>query len=128
MALVGTAIHVGDVERSVGFYREALGLADGGRWAHDDIVEVMLRPADGPESPVLIIVGGKPASKSTEFAGRLMFAAPDARAVCERIRANGGTVDQEPPDDASAGGYVIAIGRDPDGVVLEIIQTEAAPT
>jgi catechol 2,3-dioxygenase-like lactoylglutathione lyase family enzyme len=121
-SLVGTAIHVADVERSVAFYRDALGLADGGRWAHDDIVEVMLRPENGPESPVLILVGGKPATRRAEFSGRLMFASPNARDVCERIQASGGSVDQEPPADATGGSYVIAMGRDPDGIVLEIIQ------
>ena len=77
-SLVGTAIHIADVDRSVAFYRDALGLFDGGRWEHEGIVEVMLRPENGPESPVLILVGGKQAAAG-EFAGRLMFAAPNAR-------------------------------------------------
>ncbi len=118
-----TMIRVGDLERSIKFYTELLGMKE-------------LRRRDVPDGKyTLAFVGyeGDPAEVELTYNygvdkyeqgsafGHLAVAVPDAAAACERIRASGGKVTRE-AGPVKFGTTVIAFVEDPDGYKIELIE------
>ena len=125
MRLLHTMIRVGDLDKSIAFYTEALGME-------------LIRRHDYPEGKfTLAFVGfGDEESNSvielthnwdtssydlgTGF-GHIAIGAPDIAAACERVREYGGQVTRE-PGPMKHGTTVIAFVKDPDGYVIEFIE------
>ena len=125
MRLLHTMLRVGDLERSLAFYTEVMGMR-------------LLRRQDYPEGRfTLAFVGyGDEAAHTvlelthnwdtasytlgTGF-GHLAIAVADAAAACEAIRARGGKVVRE-AGPMKHGTTVIAFVEDPDGYRIELIQ------
>jgi lactoylglutathione lyase len=118
-----TMIRVGDLERSIKFYTELLGMKE-------------LRRRDVPDGKyTLAFVGyeGDPAEVELTYNygvdkyeqgsafGHLAVAVPDAAAACDRIRASGGKVTRE-AGPVKFGTTVIAFVEDPDGYKIELIE------
>ena len=125
MRLLHTMIRVGDLERSIAFYTEVLGMH-------------VLRRRDYPEGKfTLAFVGYGDESEGAvielthnwEVAsyelgngfGHIAIAVDDIRQACERIRAQGGVITRE-PGPMKHGTTVIAFIRDPDGYAIELIE------
>ncbi len=125
MRLLHTMIRVGDLERSIAFYTEALGMK-------------LLRRQDYPEGRfTLAFVGyGDEATDavielthnwdtaSYELGagfGHIAIAAADIAAACDRVREHGGRVTRE-PGPMKHGSTVIAFVKDPDGYTIEFIE------
>ncbi|MFI5047965.1 MAG: VOC family protein [Acidimicrobiia bacterium] len=131
-SLVGTAINVVDIERSVAFYTDVLGMVESGRWEHGDgekVVEVLLRTPDRPDGAILVLAAGvhrAAGPPSVDSFGRLMVSVPDVDAVCDRVRSCGGSIEREPS--GIDGGVSIAMVRDPDGVMWELIASTGSST
>jgi len=53
---------------------------------------------------------------------KLVFYVTDPAGVAERLRAAGGEITHPPAPNAAMGGAIIAMGKDPDGYVVELIQ------
>jgi len=124
MRLLHTMIRVGDLERSIGFYTEVLGMQ-------------LLRRKDYPQGEfTLAFVGyGDEASHSvieltynwgvdryelgTGF-GHLAIEVDDVFAAAEAIRARGGKIIRE-PGPMNAGTTLIAFVEDPDGYPIELL-------
>jgi lactoylglutathione lyase len=118
-----TMIRVGDLERSIKFYTELLGMKE-------------LRRRDVPDGKyTLAFVGyeGDPAEveltynygvekyeQGTAF-GHLAVAVPNAAEACDRIRKSGGKVTRE-AGPVKFGTTVIAFVEDPDGYKIELIE------
>ena len=128
MRILHTMLRVGDLQRSVRFYTEVLGMK-------------LLRTTDRPEQKYsLAFVGYDSEARSAVLEltynygvssyemggafGHIAVAVPDAAAACERIRAAGGTVTRE-AGPVKGGTTVIAFVQDPDGYKIELIQTAA---
>ena len=125
MRLLHTMLRVGDLERSLAFYTEVMGMR-------------LLRRQDYPEGRfTLAFVGyGDEAAHTvlelthnwdtasytlgTGF-GHLAIAVADAAAACEAIRERGGKVVRE-AGPMKHGTTVIAFVEDPDGYRIELIQ------
>jgi lactoylglutathione lyase len=122
-------LRVGDMKRSVSFYTELLGMK-------------LLRTTDRPEqkySLAFVGYGANPEHAEIELTenhgvdhyelgsayGHIAIAVPDARAACERIRANGGAVTRE-AGPVKGGTTVIAFVTDPDGYKIELIERSDA--
>jgi lactoylglutathione lyase len=118
-----TMIRVGDLDRSVKFYTELLGMKE-------------LRRRDVPDGKyTLVFVGyeGDPAEVELTYNygvekyeqgsafGHLAVAVPDAADACERIRKSGGKVTRE-AGPVKFGTTVIAFVEDPDGYKIELIE------
>ncbi len=118
-----TMIRVGDLERSIKFYTELLGMKE-------------LRRRDVPDGKyTLAFVGyeGDPAEVELTYNygvekyeqgsafGHLAVAVPSAAEACERIRASGGKVTRE-AGPVKFGTTVIAFVEDPDGYKIELIE------
>ena len=127
MRILHTMLRVGDMERSVKFYTEVLGMK-------------LLRTTDRPEQKYsLAFVGYDDEKRSavleltynygveryelgTAF-GHVAIGVPDVAAACERVRKAGGRVTRE-PGPVKGGSSVIAFVEDPDGYKLEFIETK----
>ena len=125
MRLLHTMLRVGNLQRSIDFYTQVLGMQ-------------LLRTSENPEYKYsLAFVGyeGNPAQAEIELTynwdtesyelgtayGHIALGVPDARAACERIKAAGGHVTRE-AGPVKGGSTVIAFVTDPDGYKIELIE------
>ena len=125
MRLLHTMLRVGDLQRSVRFYTEVLGMK-------------LLRTTDRPEQKYsLAFVGYDNEERSAVLEltynygvdkydlgsafGHVALEIPDVRKACEAVRAKGGKVTRE-AGPVKGGTTVIAFVEDPDGYKIEFIQ------
>ena len=127
MRILHTMLRVGNMERSVKFYTDVLGMK-------------LLRTTDRPEQKYsLAFVGYDDEKRSAVLEltynygveryelgsafGHVAIGVPDVAAACERVRKAGGRVTRE-PGPVKGGSSVIAFVEDPDGYKLEFIETK----
>lgn len=122
-----TMIRVGDLERSVKFYTNLLGMKE-------------LRRRDVPDGKYTLAFlgygeGNKEGQAEIELTynygvekyelgnafGHLAVGVPDVKAACEAVRAGGGKVTRE-AGPVKFGTTVIAFVEDPDGYKIELIE------
>lgn len=125
MRILHTMLRVGDLERSIAFYTEVLGMR-------------LLRKKDYPEGRfTLAFVGYQDESEGPAIElthnwdterydlgdgyGHIALAVDDAKAACDAIRARGGKVVRE-AGPMKHGTTVIAFVEDPDGYKVELIE------
>jgi lactoylglutathione lyase len=125
MKLLHTMLRVGDLQRSVSFYTDVLGMK-------------LLRTTDRPEQKYsLAFVGYEAEDRAavleltynygveryelgTAF-GHIAIEVPDAKKACLEVRKHGGKVTRE-PGPVKGGSSVIAFVEDPDGYKIEFIE------
>ena len=129
MRIIHTMLRVGDLERSIAFYTEVLGMALVRR---TDLPEqtytlaFMGVPDDphGPEIELTYNYGVARYDVGTGY-GHIAVAVPDAAAACAAARAaapkHGGKVTRE-AGPVKGGTSVIAFLEDPDGYKIELIE------
>lgn len=125
MRILHTMLRVGDLDRSLAFYTEVLGMR-------------VLRRKDYPEGKfTLAFVGyeeedqgavieltynwGVDSYELGDAFGHIAIAVDDAAAACAQIRARGGKVLRE-AGPMKHGTTVIAFVEDPDGYRIELIE------
>ncbi len=125
MRLLHTMLRVGNLQRSIDFYTQVLGMQ-------------LLRRSENPEYKYsLAFVGyeGNPAQAEIELTynhgidsydmgtayGHIALGVPDAYAAVDKIKAAGGNVTRE-AGPVKGGSTVIAFVTDPDGYKIELIQ------
>jgi len=128
MRLLHTMLRVGDLERSLAFYTEVLGMK-------------LLRRKDYPDGKfTLAFVGYQPESEGAVLElthnwdtssyelgngyGHIALEVDDAYAACEKIKQKGGRVVRE-AGPMKHGKTVIAFVEDPDGYKVELIQADS---
>jgi len=125
MRILHTMLRVGDMQRSVNFYTQVLGMK-------------VLRTTDRPDQKYsLSFVGYDDEERAsvleltynygveryelgTAF-GHIAIGVPDVKGACERVRRNGGKVTRE-AGPVKGGTTVIAFVEDPDGYKIEFIE------
>jgi len=131
MRILHTMLRVGDLQRSIRFYTEVLGMK-------------LLRTTDRPELKyTLAFVGFDDESRQaaleltynygveryelgTAF-GHVAIEVPSAAGACEAVRGKGGKVTRE-AGPVKGGTTVIAFVEDPDGYKIELIERPLAST
>lgn len=125
MRLLHTMIRVGDLNRSIQFYTEVLGMR-------------LLRQKDYPEGRfTLAFVGYGEESETAVIElthnwdtdhydlgngyGHIALGVADIYQICEQIRERGGIITRE-PGPMKHGTTVIAFVKDPDGYSIELIE------
>ncbi len=125
MRLIHTMLRVGNLQRSIDFYTQVLGMK-------------LLRTSDNPEykyTLAFVGYGSNPDHAELELTynygvdhydmgtayGHIALAVPDASAACNKIRAAGGQVTRE-AGPVKGGTLVIAFVTDPDGYKIELIE------
>lgn len=126
MRILHTMIRVGDLNKSIDFYTQIFGMQ-------------LLRRKDYPEGKfTLAFVGYGDEQHNTVIElthnwdtpgydlgngfGHIAIAVDDAYKACDEIAAKGGNVVR-PAGPMKHGGGVIAFVKDPDGYMIELIQT-----
>lgn len=125
MRFLHTMLRVGDLQRSIDFYTNVLGMQ-------------LLRKSENPEykyTLAFVGFGGNPDQAEIELTynwgvdsyemgtayGHIALGVPDAYAACARIREAGGNVTRE-AGPVKGGRTIIAFVTDPDGYKIELIQ------
>jgi lactoylglutathione lyase len=125
MRILHTMLRVGELERSLRFYTEVLGMR-------------LLRTTDRPEQKyTLAFVGYGAESEHAVLEltynygvgkydlgtgyGHIALEVPDAAAACAAVRSKGGNVTRE-AGPVKGGSTVIAFVEDPDGYKIELIE------
>ena len=128
MRLLHTMLRVGDLQRSVRFYTEALGMK-------------LLRTTERPEQKYsLAFVGYDTEDKTAVLEltynhgvskyelggafGHVAVGVADVKKACDKVRTLGGKVTRE-PGPVKGGTSVIAFVEDPDGYKIEFIESRA---
>jgi lactoylglutathione lyase len=123
--MLHTMLRVGNMERSVKFYTEVMGMK-------------LLRSTDRPEQKytlALVGYGSEDTQSVIELTynygvdkyelgnafGHLAIEVPDAYKACDAVKAKGGIVSRE-AGPVKGGSTVIAFVQDPDGYKIELIQ------
>ena len=118
-------LRVGNLERSIEFYTQVLGMT-------------LIRRSENPEykySLAFVGYGSNPDHAELELTynhgvekyemgtayGHIALGVPDAYAACDKIRAAGGQVTRE-AGPVKGGSTVIAFVTDPDGYKVELIE------
>ena len=117
-----TMIRVGDLDRSVKFYTQVLGMKETRRRDVPDgkYTLAFVGFGDGPEVELTYNYGVEKYVQGTAF-GHLAISVPDAAAACAAIKAAGGKVTRE-AGPVKHGTTVIAFVEDPDGYKIELIE------
>jgi lactoylglutathione lyase len=129
MRLLHTMLRVGDLERSVKFYTEVLGMK-------------LLRTTDRPEQKYTLAFVGYDTEDRTAVLeltynygtrqydlgsayGHIAIEMPDVAKACAAVKAKGGKVTRE-AGPVKGGTTVIAFVEDPDGYKIEFIERKGA--
>ena len=117
-----TMIRVGDLDRSVKFYTQVLGMKETRRRDVPDgkYTLAFVGFGDGPEVELTYNYGVEKYEQGSAF-GHLAISVPDAAAACAAIKAAGGKVTRE-AGPVKHGTTVIAFVEDPDGYKIELIE------
>lgn len=125
MRMLHTMLRVGNLERSLAFYTEVLGMT-------------LLRQSENPEYKyTLAFVGYGDESENTVLEltynwgtdsydlgnayGHIALEVDNVYEACDKIRAKGGVISRE-PGPVKGGTTEIAFVRDPDNYAIELIQ------
>jgi lactoylglutathione lyase len=125
MRILHTMLRVGDLQRSIDFYTNVLGMK-------------LLRTSDNPEYKYKLAFlgyGSNPEHAELELTynygvdkyemgtayGHIALSADDIYKVCDDVRAKGGNITRE-PGPVKGGSTVIAFITDPDGYKIELIE------
>ena len=128
MQLLHTMLRVGDLQRSIDFYTNVIGME-------------LLRTTERPEqkySLAFVAFGGGTRNGEAELEltynhgvseydlgsayGHIALGVESVAQTCDRIRAAGGKITRE-PGPVKGGKTVIAFVEDPDGYKIELIET-----
>lgn len=129
MRLLHTMLRVGNLQRSIEFYTNVLGMT-------------LLRTSENPEYKYsLAFVGYGPETEEAVIEltynwgtesydlgnayGHIALSVDNAAEACESIRLNGGNVTRE-AGPVKGGSTVIAFVEDPDGYKIELIESKDA--
>mgnify|MGYP006279794333 CR=1 FL=1 len=125
MRILHTMLRVGNLQRSIDFYTQVLGMS-------------LLRTTENPAykySLAFLGYGRNPEHAELELTynwgvdhyemgsayGHIALGVPDVHAACDKIRSAGGTITRE-PGPVKGGTTVIAFVTDPDGYKIELIE------
>lgn len=125
MRILHTMLRVGNLDRSIEFYTDVLGMR-------------LLRRKDYPEGRFTLAFVGyqdEAAGAVLELThnwdthsyelgtgyGHVALAVADVYAACERIRAKGGKITRE-PGPMKHGSSILAFVEDPDGYKIELLE------
>jgi len=123
--ILHTMLRVGDLDRSLAFYTDVLGMRELRRQDYPDgrFTLAFVGYQSEAEGAVLELTHNwdTPAYELGNAYGHIALEVDDAYAACERTRARGGKVVRE-AGPMKHGSTVIAFVEDPDGYKVELIQ------
>lgn len=127
MRILHTMLRVGDLDRSIAFYREVLGMQLKSRqdYPGGQFTLAFVGFEQDPVEIELTYNWGQTGYALGDAFGHIALEVDDAAAACERVRARGGKVVRE-AGPMKHGSTVIAFVEDPDGYRIEFIERRSA--
>ena len=124
MRILHTMLRVGDLERSIAFYSNVLGMQLLRRkdYPAGEFTLAFIGYGDETDQTVLELTynwGVDQYELGTAF-GHIALEVPDVYAACDKMRAAGGKIIRE-AGPMNAGTTIIAFLEDPDGYQIELI-------
>ncbi len=120
--LGAVGIGVKNLEASVAFYSDVLGLQVTRRFELGDLNEVVLGFPGGVGTSVVLMNWPNDAARRYDGGDvKLVFYVQDPAAVLARIRARGGRIEREAAPIEALNGTVVGLGRDLDNYVVELV-------
>ncbi|UXI69047.1 VOC family protein [Tahibacter amnicola] len=119
MRYLHTMVRVRDLDASLRFFCDALGLHETRRkeYPQGRFTLVFLAASESPEAEVELTYNWDPEDYGTaRNFGHLAFAVDDIYAACERLQAQGVTINRPPRDGR------MAFVRSPDLISIELLQ------
>ena len=128
MRILHTMLRVGDLERSLTFYRDVLGMQLLSRkdYPEGKFTLAFVGYGKNPEHAEIELThnwGVESYEPGTAF-GHVALGVDDIYGTCERIRAAGGKITRE-AGPMKHGTTVIAFVQDPDGYKIELIEEKS---
>ena len=128
MKYLHTMVRVHDLDASMKFYRDALGLVEVKRSEHEAgrFTLVYLAAPGDEDAQVELTYNWPDADGKAEVYtggrnfGHLAYAVPDIYAACRRFQEHGVTINRPPRDGR------MAFVRSPDGISIELLQAGPA--
>jgi lactoylglutathione lyase len=125
MRFLHTMLRVGNLDQSIAFYRDVMGMTLFSRrdFPEGKFTLAFVGYARNPEQAEIELTFNWDTSSyeiGTGY-GHVALGVDDIHAVCERIRAAGGKITRE-PGPMKHGTTVIAFVQDPDGYKIELIE------
>jgi len=124
MRLLHTMLRVGDLEKSLAFYQQVLGMQLLSRKDYPDgkFTLAFVGFGKNPEQAEIELTHnwGVSAYEIGTAYGHIALGVSDIYGVCEKIRAAGGKITRE-PGPMKHGTTLIAFVQDPDGYKIELI-------
>jgi lactoylglutathione lyase len=118
-------LRVGDLERSIGFYRDVLGMQLISRkdYPEGKFTLAFVGYGKNPEQAEIELTHnwGVDSYQLGDAYGHIALGVDDIYGTCEKIRAAGGKITRE-PGPMKHGTTVIAFVVDPDGYKVELIE------
>lgn len=128
MRILHTMLRVGDLERSISFYTEVLGMKLLRRKDYPDGEFTLAFIGYGPESDNTVIElthnWGTDSYELGEGYGHIALEVDDVYQATEQIRGRGGKIIRD-AGPMNAGTTIIAFVEDPDGYQVELIGRKA---
>jgi lactoylglutathione lyase len=125
MRLLHVMLRVGDLDRSIAFYTDVLGMTLLRRKDYAEGRFTLAFLGYGPESEATVLElthnWDTPAYELGTAYGHLALGVDDIHGACDHIAERGGRVVR-PPGPMKHGSTVIAFIEDPDGYKVELIQ------
>ncbi|SHO58215.1 lactoylglutathione lyase [Vibrio quintilis] len=127
--ILHTMLRVGDLDRSIGFYTQVMGMKLLRKSENTEYKYTLAFLGYGDESEGAVIEltynWGVSEYDLGNAYGHIAIGADDIYATCEAIKASGGNVTRE-PGPVKGGTTHIAFIKDPDGYMVELIQNRQA--
>jgi lactoylglutathione lyase len=128
MRILHTMLRVGDLDRSIAFYRDILGMELISRKDYPDgkFTLAFLGFGRNPEQAEIELTfnwGVERYEIGTGY-GHIALGVDDIHGVCDKIRKAGGNITRE-PGPMKHGTTVIAFVQDPDGYKIELIEEKS---
>ena len=129
MRILHTMLRVGDLDRSIEFYTDILGMRLLRRKDNEQYKYTLAFLGYGEETEEAVIEltynWGTESYDLGEGFGHIAIEVDDVYKACEQIKAEGGNVTRE-PGPVKGGTTEIAFVRDPDGYAIELINAKHA--
>lgn len=129
MRLLHTMLRVGDLQRSIAFYTNVLGMKLLCTSENPEYKYSLAFVGYGPETEEAVIEltynWGVESYDMGNAYGHIALSVDNAAEACERIRQNGGNVTRE-AGPVKGGSTIIAFVEDPDGYKIELIEAKDA--
>lgn len=127
MRMLHTMLRVGDLDRSIAFYTNVMGMKLLRQSENEAYKYTLAFVGYGDEADHTVLEltynWGVDKYEMGGAYGHIAIGVEDIYATCDRIKAAGGEVYRE-PGPVKGGNTVIAFVRDPDGYAIELIERQ----